>query len=209
MQLMKYSPLAVLVAGLMTSGNLMAGEWHTVTARATAADGYEVRASQYRIVTVSTVLCCAAMIFAFSGKLKVEDGLTYAKKVASSILEGRVFQKTETEQEIERLAAHIPVGERDSVFSMETDPKFYAFSGIIPAKRMFVCQTLFTDIYDAYHKEFVSYFSDDPPKWLVTENPLEELDVSGTKPTLLANYHLIDKTNIFYLYERSETNETH
>jgi hypothetical protein len=54
MQLMKYSPLAVLVAGLMTSGNLMAGEWHTVTARATAADGYEVRASQYRIVTVST-----------------------------------------------------------------------------------------------------------------------------------------------------------
>ena len=107
------------------------------------------------------------------------------------------------------MAAHIPNGERGSVFSLEADPKFYAFTGIIPAKRMFVCQTLFTDISDAYQKEFVSYFSDDPPKWLVTENPLEELDVSGTQRTLIANYRLIDKTNLFYLYERSETNETH
>lgn len=54
MQLMKYSPLALLVAGLMTSSGLAAKEWNTVAARATAADGYEVRANQYRIVTVST-----------------------------------------------------------------------------------------------------------------------------------------------------------
>lgn len=54
MQLMKYSPLALLVAGLMTSNGLAAREWNTVAARATAADGYEVRANQYRIVTVST-----------------------------------------------------------------------------------------------------------------------------------------------------------
>ncbi|MGS3138363.1 reprolysin-like metallopeptidase [Aeromonas sanarellii] len=54
MQLMKYSPLALLVAGLMTSSGLAAREWNTVAARATAADGYEVRANQYRIVTVST-----------------------------------------------------------------------------------------------------------------------------------------------------------
>ena len=51
MQLMKYSPLALLVAGLM-SAPVAASEWNTVAARATAADGYEVRASQYRIATV-------------------------------------------------------------------------------------------------------------------------------------------------------------
>ncbi len=52
MQLMKYSPLALLVAGLMNASGLAASEWNTVVARATAADGYEVRASQYRIATV-------------------------------------------------------------------------------------------------------------------------------------------------------------
>ena len=52
MQLMKYSPLALLVAGLMSTTGLAASEWNTVAARATAADGYEVRASQYRIATV-------------------------------------------------------------------------------------------------------------------------------------------------------------
>ena len=52
MQLMKYSPLALLVAGLMSTTGLAASEWNTVAAKATAADGYEVRASQYRITTV-------------------------------------------------------------------------------------------------------------------------------------------------------------
>lgn len=52
MQLMKYSPLALLVAGLMSTTGLAASEWNTVAAKVTAADGYEVRASQYRIATV-------------------------------------------------------------------------------------------------------------------------------------------------------------
>lgn len=52
MQLMKYSPLALMVAGLLASTNLVAKEWETVLARAGAADGYEVRATQYRIATV-------------------------------------------------------------------------------------------------------------------------------------------------------------
>ncbi|WP_043129058.1 reprolysin-like metallopeptidase [Aeromonas media] len=52
MRLMKYSPLALLVAGLMSTTGLAASEWNTVAAKATAADGYEVRASQYRIATL-------------------------------------------------------------------------------------------------------------------------------------------------------------
>ncbi|CAJ1869489.1 hypothetical protein LMCDFJHI_03926 [Aeromonas salmonicida] len=40
MQLMKYSPLALVVASLMSSGGLAAKEWSTVAARATVTDGY-------------------------------------------------------------------------------------------------------------------------------------------------------------------------
>ncbi len=52
MQLMKYSPLALVVASLMSSGGLAAKEWSTVAARATAADGYDVRANQFRVARV-------------------------------------------------------------------------------------------------------------------------------------------------------------
>ncbi len=52
MQLMKYSPLALVVASLMSSGGLAAKEWSTVVARATAADGYDVRANQFRVAKV-------------------------------------------------------------------------------------------------------------------------------------------------------------
>ncbi|HDZ8854411.1 TPA: hypothetical protein RUW97_000751 [Aeromonas dhakensis] len=51
MQLMKFSPLALVVASLMSSGGLAAKEWDTVAARATA-DGYEVRANQFRVAKV-------------------------------------------------------------------------------------------------------------------------------------------------------------
>lgn len=52
MQLMKYSPLALVVASLISSGGLAAKEWDTVAARATVADGYEVRANQFRVAKV-------------------------------------------------------------------------------------------------------------------------------------------------------------
>ncbi|WP_421232617.1 reprolysin-like metallopeptidase [Aeromonas jandaei] len=44
--------LALLVASLLGSTSLMAGEWSTVAARATAEQGYEVRANQFRVVKV-------------------------------------------------------------------------------------------------------------------------------------------------------------
>ncbi|ARW81344.1 reprolysin-like metallopeptidase [Aeromonas salmonicida] len=52
MQLMKYSPLALVVASLMSSGGLAAKEWSTVAARATVTDGYDVRANQFRVAKV-------------------------------------------------------------------------------------------------------------------------------------------------------------
>jgi hypothetical protein len=158
-------------------------------------------------VLFTTVVCIVAMVFGFAGKTKFMEGLEYAKRVSVSIAEGNVFQRTGTEQEIDRLAANIPENERDSVFCVDADPKFFAFSGIIPAKRMFVCQPLFTEISDEYRAEFISYFSDDPPKWLITELPLEESNIAGMRDTLLATYRLVDKADIFYLYVRSDLNE--
>jgi hypothetical protein len=158
-------------------------------------------------VAFTTVVCIIGMVFSFGGKMKLEVGLDYAKDVSASILQGKLFEKTETEREIERLAAHIPTEERDSVFSVDADPKFYAFTGIFPAKRMFVCQPLFTKISDAYRNEFLSYFEDDPPKWLVTEEPLESIDVSDTKDQLNAMYRLVDEADIFYLYVLNEPYE--
>ena len=170
----------------------------------------EKRGLKRAIVTVSTVLCCVAMVFAFSGKLKVESGLRYTKAVFTAVSNGTLFQKTAYAQEIDRIAAQIPEEERDSVFSIDVGPQFYAFSGITPAKRMFVCAPLFTGISQEYADEFNSYFTDDPPQWLLTEKPLETISMLGVGQRLAKDYTLVDDSNEqFHLYMRSVMNETH
>ena len=62
MQLMKYSPLALLVAGLMTSSGLAAREWNTVAARATAA-----RLSNTRRICASISPSTSCMVSGSSG----------------------------------------------------------------------------------------------------------------------------------------------
>mgnify|MGYP001596181417 CR=1 FL=1 len=166
-------------------------------------DAPEKNKKRRLFVIFTTVFCCVGMIFTFSGKVKVEDGLYYVKTVSHRILDGELFQETEYEQTIDRLADRIPLEEQNSVYSLNADPRFYAYSGIIPCKRMFVCQALFTDISKEYADEFVSYFAIDPPKWLVTEEPLETIDLCGTGAAITAAYRLVDDTTgYYYLYER-------
>lgn len=52
MHVTKYSRVALLVASMLGSTSLMASEWSTVAARATADEGYEVRAHQFRVAKV-------------------------------------------------------------------------------------------------------------------------------------------------------------
>lgn len=52
MHVTRKSSLALLVASLLGSPSLMASEWSTVAARASADEGYEVRASQFRVAKV-------------------------------------------------------------------------------------------------------------------------------------------------------------
>ncbi|TNI19137.1 reprolysin-like metallopeptidase [Aeromonas dhakensis] len=74
MQLMKFSPLALVVASLMSSGGLAAKEWDTVAARATAADGYEVRANQFRVAKVPIDYFAGLQAGAGSLTLPLPDG---------------------------------------------------------------------------------------------------------------------------------------
>ncbi|TNH74968.1 hypothetical protein CF141_10080 [Aeromonas hydrophila] len=74
MQLMKFSPLALVVASLMSSGGLAAKEWDTVAARASAADGYEVRANQFRVAKVSIDYFAGLQAGARSLTLPLPDG---------------------------------------------------------------------------------------------------------------------------------------
>ncbi|HHQ4447825.1 TPA: reprolysin-like metallopeptidase [Aeromonas hydrophila] len=74
MQLMKFSPLALVVASLMSSGGLAAKEWDTVAARASAADGYEVRANQFRVAKVPIDYFAGLLAGARSLTLPLPDG---------------------------------------------------------------------------------------------------------------------------------------
>ncbi|MFM5814168.1 reprolysin-like metallopeptidase [Aeromonas dhakensis] len=74
MQLMKFSPLALVVASLMSSGGLAAKEWDTVAARATAADGYEVRVNQFRVAKVPIDYFAGLQAGAGSLTLPLPDG---------------------------------------------------------------------------------------------------------------------------------------
>ncbi|MFM5566272.1 reprolysin-like metallopeptidase [Aeromonas veronii] len=52
MHVTKYSTVVLLMASMLGSASLMASEWGTVAARATADEGYEVRAHQFRVAKV-------------------------------------------------------------------------------------------------------------------------------------------------------------
>ena len=64
--------LALLVASLLGSTSLMASEWSTVAARATAEQGYEVRANQFRVAKVP--LDYFAGLQAGASELTLPDG---------------------------------------------------------------------------------------------------------------------------------------
>ena len=52
MHFFKHTPLALGIACAMMTTALQAKEWSTLSARATTADGYEVRANLFRVANV-------------------------------------------------------------------------------------------------------------------------------------------------------------
>ena len=158
---------------------------------------------------ITTVLCCFGMIYTVSENVTIKTAVSYTRAVSRAIIYNDLTQKSEYEQEIERLAEHIPKQDRDSVYPLHANPKFFVYADLTPCKRMFMCQSLFTDISKDYAAEFLTYFTIEPPNWLITEEPLEDIDLCGAGTAITDRYKLVDHAAGYYLYKRSTLNEIH
>lgn len=74
MHVTKYSTVALLMVSMLGSTSLMASEWGTVAARATADEGYEVRAHQFRVAKVPLDYFAALQAGANKLTLPLPDG---------------------------------------------------------------------------------------------------------------------------------------
>lgn len=99
------------------------------------------------------------------------------------------------------MKALIPKEDRDSVFAIDANPKFYAVTKTQPSKRIFVCREVFTYVNEDLHNEYYSYFESDEPKWLVVGFEIEEIEDSELVKILQKKYELI--------YQSKEINENY
>lgn len=137
--------------------------------------------------------------------LNVKKTFNYTCEYISRISNRSLFDGNSYQDELNEFASFIPQNERDSVFGLNIMPDFYAFTGITPCKRIFVCQDLFTDISDEYREEFISYFEINPPKWLVSSVPVEHVSLCNLGAELIEKYNRMDTgSNLFYLYKLGE-----
>lgn len=74
MHVTKYSTIALLMASMLGSTSLMASEWGTVAARATADEGYEVRAHRFRVAKVPLDYFAGLQVGANKLTLPLPDG---------------------------------------------------------------------------------------------------------------------------------------
>lgn len=151
-------------------------------------------------------ICCIAVLTTFTAIPQFYNGVAYAGNFVRTCLNGTITNVpngTDMSEKVSKMTDHIPENERNSVFSINVNPCFYALSGISPSERIFVCSSLFTEISDDYKNEFIGYFKTEPPKWLVTAKPLEKTEICGGLETqLIKQYILIDSVDeTFYLYK--------
>ena len=104
------------------------------------------------------------------------------------------------------MGALIPKEDRDSVFAIDENPKFYALNKIQPCKRIMVCREVFTYVNEDLHNEYYSYFENDEPKWLVVKFGIEQIEDKKLVEILQKKYELTYqykvKDQIFYCLYR-------
>lgn len=91
----------------------------------------------------------------------------------------------------------IPDDDRDSVFMIDGNPKFYALNKIQPCKRILVCRNLFTYVNEDLHEEYISYFTEDEPKWLVVRNGIDNIEDVELANILDKKYKLLYQSQSF------------
>ncbi|MGN0531503.1 MAG: hypothetical protein ACI4IN_01735 [Eubacterium sp.] len=91
----------------------------------------------------------------------------------------------------------IPDEDKDSVFAIDENPKFYSLNKIQPCKRILVCRNLFTYVNEDLHDEYLSYFAEDEPKWLVIRNGIENIEDDELADILNKRYKLFYQSQRF------------
>lgn len=94
------------------------------------------------------------------------------------------------------MGALIPKEDRDSVFAIDENPKFYALNKIQPCKRIFVCRDVFTYVNQDLRNEYYSYFEKDEPKWLVVKFGIEQIEDKELVEILQKKYELMYQYNL-------------
>lgn len=127
-------------------------------------------ANLLRSIVVALLTICVL----FYASVSIVSENDYKDISAQSIVTSYKNHFTPTASEFQVNAKYIgeqiPESERDSVFSLDTDPRFYVYNNLQPCKRMFVCRRVFTYANEDLHKEYLSYFENDSPKWIVMPN---------------------------------------
>ena len=111
----------------------------------------------------------------------------------------------------EYIASYIPEEDKDSEFGIDIEPRFYVYNDIYPSERIFICRRVFTYVNDDLHKEYLSYFNEDAPKWLISNIELNTIEDKELVAVLDNKYEFVVadcnneyKSNNFYLYKLIE-----
>jgi hypothetical protein len=111
------------------------------------------------------ILFCLFLPFAW------ESSRTFGKEILFNIKGVNDFYY----QESQRLFAHIPDNERDSVWSYDlfADIKILPYNNVIPCYKYFFLQNKLSLCDDEITNEIITYLENTPPKWIVAKKKIE------------------------------------
>lgn len=166
------------------------------------ADKKEIR----KKTAATTVILFVSVYIALSGFEPLFNGACRLKDHALFAVNGFELSEPSAVNDAKKIAAQIPDDEKDSVYSLDVPANWYALSGVLPCKRIFVCQPLFTSINEDLREECNNYFVEDPPKWVLCYEELEnsDLDYMDTDITKMYELYSVNPFTNFqdvYLYK--------
>ncbi|MCR4739212.1 MAG: glycosyltransferase family 39 protein [Lachnospiraceae bacterium] len=97
------------------------------------------------------------------------------------------------------LALLIPVNERDSVFSLDTDMTFFEATGLMPCNRYQINLQFFIALNPDILTDLQAFFAQTPPKWMIISPTLDSY-IPELYDTVISKYHLISENMAGCLY---------
>ncbi len=97
------------------------------------------------------------------------------------------------------LALLIPINERRSVYSLDTDMTFFEATQIIPCYKYQINLQFFIALNPSILDEIQHYFANTPPKWMIISASLDNY-IPELYDTVISKYHLISENSAGCLY---------